>query len=642
MPLVVGGVSLGATAVLVTTLLGIAGRAPFAAAALVVAAAIVVVESIALSLARALTGPALLASQAAAGVIAAVAWWRSGTPRPPSFRPPRITALLVGARSQPPLALLVAAVVVALAWQAALALAVAPNEPDSIAYHLPRAAMWAQQHTALQYRAGVLNDPRQAHPPNGELLVAWTMGLSHSDRYAQLVQWLAMLGALAVIFSATQLIGGSRAEATFAACLFALAPVALIESATAQTDLLLSFLLAAALLFAVIGLRARRAGELIVAALATGLAAGTKLDAVLIVPAALLIVGATGWHERPPRRLIATGAASTGAALLVLGSFNYVQNELHTHTLTGWTGIPEGDFVKASPVRDAARVGWNLLDAPGLPVPDRIADGGESVVRHLFHGMQGSYFSAPHPAIRTYASADDSAYGLVGALIGLPVLLIASARPRSPPWRRVIALSAISYFLAYSLALGYNPESGRYLLPAAAVTAPLLGALARSCAIAAIVVALSLATLPGILLHESYKPVLSSPENSGSVLGLDRLAQLTLDDKYLLREIRRAERRIGPHDGLGFIYQDDLAEYYLFGEPLQRRVIGFSPAAATAAALRANRLRALFIGFANEAPCHGRLCVRDTVGLRFVRLGHYAYLATLGSGYSPGVRAPDS
>jgi hypothetical protein len=58
-------------------------------------------------------------------------------------------------------------------------------------------------------------------------------------------------------------------------------------------------------------------------------------------------------------------------------------------------------------------------------------------------------------------------------------------------------------------------------------------------------------------------------------------------------------------------------------------VIGFTPATATAAALRANRLRALFIGFADEDPCQGRLCIRHTAGLRFTRLGHYAYLATL-------------
>jgi hypothetical protein len=243
--------------------------------------------------------------------------------------------------------------------------------------------------------------------------------------------------------------------------------------------------------------------------------------------------------------------------------------------------------------------------------------------------MEGSYFSAPDPPIRTYASADDSEYGLVGLLVGVPLLLAVAARRSSATGPRLLALGAISYFLAYALVLGYNPESGRYLLPAAALAAPLVGLAAARPALAAIVVVLSLATLPAVLLHETYKPVLSSPENHGSVLALDRLGQRALDDTYLLPEVRRAERRIAPRDGLGFIYQDDLAEYYLFGEPLQRRVIGFLPSEVDARALRARGLRALFIGYANEPPCRGKLCIPRTRGLVFTRLGHYAYLVTL-------------
>ena len=628
-PLLLGAGLLAATAVALAAALRIAGRAHFVAGCLVLAAAVVVGESIGLSLARALTGPALLAAQALGLLAGLTAWVARGRPRPPSFRPPPPRELLRAARSQPPVALLVGLVAVALALQAVVAVAVAPNETDSLAYHLPRAAYWLQNHSALQYYPGALDDPTQSHPPNAELLVAWTMALSRSDTYAQLVQWLALVGAIAMIFAGARMVGLRRAQSAFAAGVFALLPIPLIQSATTQSDLLLTFLLLAALVFAVTGLRTRARAPLLVAALAAGLAAGTKLDFVFIAPAAALILGATIRATRPPLRLVAFGVAATLAAAAGLGSFNYVQNELNTHTLTGFSGTPNGDFIKAGPLLDAARTAWNMVEAPALPVPDWVSDPAEAVVAPLFKGLHGSYFDAPSPAIASFANADSSAYGLVGLLVLLPLLAVAIVSPRARRWQRLLALCAVSYFAVYSLALGYNPESGRYLMPAAAMAAPLFGLLARRRAAALATVTLLVATIPGALLHESYKPILAGG-GAPSIFSLDRLGQQTIDDDTLLGPLRRLATLVGPHDALGFIAQDNLEDYLLFGEPLARRLVAFDhPAKVTRRLLRAWRLRYLFVAFADQSPCVGRVCLTHRAGLRFTSLGDQAYLVAI-------------
>lgn len=492
----VGIALVAVAAVLLTATLGVSGRADFFVASLVLAAAMVIAEAILLSLVRELTREALLAAQAL-WLAAAFLLWQRHRPRLPSLRPPPARAVIRGARRHPLLAALLLIVTLALALQAILAIAVAPNEYDTLGYHLPRAAFWLQHHSALQYNPGELNDPEQAAPPNAELLIAWTMALTRSDTFAQLVQWLSLIGLLAAIFSGARLAGVARGHAAFLAGLFALYPVTLLESATGQNDIVLSFFLSAAVVFAVSGMRQRSIGRLTVAALAAGLAVGTKLDAAFALPAFLLILFATWRSERLPRALVLQGLALALAAIVGLGSFVYVQNLANTGTLTGFSGTLPGDFVKTDPLADTAHVAWNLLDAPGLPQPAWLARPLQHLADHLFADVHGADFAVPpKPAIREEADPDTSAYGLVGLLLVAPLVLIAIVCPRTPAALRLLALAALSYFFVLTLALGYSDEEGRLLLPAFVLATPLLVLLLRHRGAALLALALALATLP--------------------------------------------------------------------------------------------------------------------------------------------------
>lgn len=604
-------------------------RSEHLAGALVVAAAMIVAESIGLSLVRLLTPAALLACQLLWLAAALALWRRRGSPAPPFARLPRPGQIFAAARSEPLLALLVAVVVIVLALQATLAIAVAPNEPDSIGYHLPRAAYWLQYHSALQYLPGAIDDPAQVAPPNAELLIAWTMAFARSDSFAQLVQWVALFGLLATIFAAARRLGFGRVPAAFAAGLFALMPEPLLQAATTQNDVLASFLLCASLLFAVTGVLERSRGRLALAALAAGLAIGTKLYAVFILPAALLLLVAALRRARPPRKLVAFGLGAFAAAALLLGAFGYIQDLVDEHRLTGYSGTPGGDFVKSGFAQTAARVGWNFVDATGLPQPDFVSDAAEHVARPLFAGLHGTSFSVPDPAIRSDSDEDQSAYGLVGLLL-VALILVAALRPRAPPWQRLLALGALGYFAAYTLTIGYAPEGARYLMPAIALTAPLLAGLARRRAGAAVALALALATVPGTVLHDIYKPVLAPPGGK-SIFALGRLQQQTIDADVapMVASVRRLDTLVGAHAALGFVQQDAVYDYVLMGEPYGRRMVPYTAADVSPRAMRDDRVQGVYIGYADQAPCSGRLCVLHPAGLQFQALASGSYLVRL-------------
>jgi hypothetical protein len=308
------------------------------------------------------------------------------------------------------------------------------------------------------------------------------------------------------------------------------------------------------------------------------------------------------------------------AAIAALGSFNYIQNLVDESSLTGYSGTPGGDFVRTSFPQTVARVSWNLLDATGLPQPDFVADTATSVARPLFAGVRASGLQIPSPAIRHDSDEDQSAYGLVGLLLAA-VVLVALVRRRAPPWQRLLALGALAYLVAYTLAIGYSPEAARYLMPAIALAAPLLAPVVRSRVGALVVAALTLATVPGTVLHDIYKPVLPT-YGTRTVFALDRLQQLTLDQDAvpLVPSLRRLNALVGPHAALGFVQQDALYDYLVMGGPYARRLVPYDAGDVRPQAIRGDRIRGVYVAYVDQPPCHGSVCALHPAGLRFVKL----------------------
>ena len=621
---------LGWSAWAVVALLRLAGRAVIALSVVVVAAAMLVGTAIALSLVHALTVAGILGATAALATASTVAWVTGGRPRP-AFPLPGRRELAAAARGEPVVAALVAVAVLALLFEAFLAVAVAPNEQDALLYHLPRAAFWVQYHTALQFNAGTLGDPEVGNPPNAEIIIAWTMALSRGDHLANLVQWAFAWAFALSIYLGARVAGLRRPASLFAAALAVILPEPIMQASTSQNDLVAAALITSGAVMVVSGIRTRSRGELAVGALALGLAVGTKGTVVYALPGlALLGVGAlVKW--RLPRRLIAGFLAMLAVSVAALGAFNYVQNVSNTGDLTG--GMDQEvatDYVQANPLLDIGRASFNLLDLPGLGTPRWLGAASRFVADPLFGThLHGSYYGTP-TTIQTDVSEDESAYGPVGWLVLAPLVLGCAVLRRVRWPLRLCALASCAYLAFLAVQLGYGPEEARLMMPAVGFAAPLLGLLAGRRWLAGGVGLLAVLAMVATIAYDPNKSLLR-PDTPG-ILGQDRLHQQLVDTGFALElpALQRLDRILPGRARLGFLQQDDTVEYTLFGPHFEHYLVPLGDTEVTLSMVHRHHLRAIFIWNEGEWRRCGD-CARGA-GLRPIRLGSNALLLVPGAG----------
>jgi len=207
----------------------------------------------------------------------------------------------------------------ATAWLAA------PNSWDSMTYHLPRVSHWIQNKSVAHYPTHI---PRQLFmTPWSEFALAQLEILSGSDRFANLVQWFAMIGsAIGVSLIARDLAGGATAQIAAAAIALSL-PMGVLQGSSSQNDYVAGFWLICFVssLTALARQKGRwRIGSLLAAAASLGLACLTKGTAYIYALPYVLLFGvllAARWRGgfwRP--------ALLVAAVVLVLNSGHFARN----------------------------------------------------------------------------------------------------------------------------------------------------------------------------------------------------------------------------------------------------------------------------------------------------------------------------
>ncbi len=197
---------------------------------------------------------------------------------------------------------------------------------DTLSYHLHIPATWIADRR-LEIVPAVFGDPSSAYAPsNLELWFAFLMAPLHSDYLAGTGQVaFAALAALAIV-AAVREAGGRRTAALAAAIVFLLVPEVWQQARTAMTDLGLAALLLASLPFTLRVARLARAGDLVTAAAALGLAAGTKYVGLPFALPFALAAALSSKSGRPrPRDLMAAAAV-----VFATGGFWYLRNALVT------------------------------------------------------------------------------------------------------------------------------------------------------------------------------------------------------------------------------------------------------------------------------------------------------------------------
>ena len=569
---------MGVGAVATAAALKLTGRAEFVLAALISAAGSIVAIFHVLSAFDRLDPELILVGQALLALGALGAWLVRGRPDPPGGWVCSTAELAGTARAHPALAVLTAVVTIALVIELVLGLLVAPNNWDAMSYHLSRAAYWLQYRSVGGFDgAGV----RQlGAPPNGEMLQAWTMALWGTDRLAQIVQWVALLGLITAVFAGARALGFDRPAAVLAAALFASMPQPIMQASSAQNDLIVTFFVACAALFAATGLRRQSVTRLLVAAVALALAIGTKrVGLIALVPLAILLLPALGALGSSKRTRVAGIAVLLGLGVAV-GSLSYALDTQATQALYEPLGSHLAD-VSALPA-NVTRVMWSFVDLPGIQVP--LA---EPAIEEVARAVAGGLEIAPQKdplrwdpyaaegfllTVDRRVNEDTSAFGVIGLFVLLPLLLFVAFSRRSLPSHRLVAVAALAYIIVAAAVIPYHPWVARLLLPGVALGAPLLATVAQHRRLQAVVAAVAvLALIPLLAFNERKRLVPSGGQES--VLTLNRLEQQTVARPGLRKVLERVERRLPEDAAVGFAGHEYSWDYPLFGNDPRRRLV---------------------------------------------------------------------
>ena len=120
-----------------------------------------------------------------------------------------------------------------------IALVAAPNNYDSMTYHLPRVMHWAENHSVAFFPTQVTR--QNGYPPFAEWTLLHMFLLTRSDRLFNLLQLLSLAGSCVAVHEIAGLFSERRLVKRMAVVLAASTPMAILQATSTQNDLVVSF-----------------------------------------------------------------------------------------------------------------------------------------------------------------------------------------------------------------------------------------------------------------------------------------------------------------------------------------------------------------------------------------------------------------
>ena len=385
-----------------------------------------------------------------------------------------------------------AATGVILAVTAAIAVLAPPNTWDSMTYHMPRVAHWAQAGSVAHYPTHILRQLWLG--PGAEFAILHLYVVAGGDRLANLVQWLAFAGCVVGSAAVAGTLGGGPWARGLAAVAGATLPMAIAQASSTQNDLVGSFWLLS-LGYWVLRFRAAPSASVaILIGVTAGLAALTKLPvAFLAIPWLVAFAGAAGRLGR--RR--ALGYLLAVCAVVVVLNAGHVSR---TVPLLNAGAPPRAIGVAESADRlppdwamyvnttlDPRAVASNALRNATLhlTVPVLRVNGWLEEAVVVAHGTMGfdpndgrTTLAGPFPAYHV------GPFLLHEDFVGNPLHFVAALVAGVVVWRRrgasgapvrLWAILSAASALAFVVALKWQPWNSRLHLPLFVLACPLIG-----------------------------------------------------------------------------------------------------------------------------------------------------------------------
>jgi hypothetical protein len=447
-----------------------------------------------------------------------------------------------------------------------IALVAAPNTHDALTYHMSRVAHWVQNRGVQHYPTPIA---RQIFmPPGAEFIILHFQLLNGGgDRFANVVQWAAMLGSVAAVSLIARQLGGGPSSEVLAAVFCATIPMGILQGSSTQNDWVEAFWLACfvGLVFQIMRRlpnshrpKMRRTTPLLVpaAGAAIGMALLTKATAYpLALPFGALLAIAYVLRRRTGAVVPLLGIAALALALsaghfarnlrsagFILGPRNanngtdaYTNQRIDLRTLA--SNILRNLSIQASLPTGYGLTGLRTVDPwvsrhlKGLRIgePGRLWEPSiERAVRaaHRWIGAdpddEQTTFGRERYAVQcTFWNLESSAASPLHTLL---ILLALAALPLLKSWRgkrrtMTYAAALVGSFLLFCLILRWQPVHNRLMLPIVALGSPLVAVVIarsfgsrQSTAKAVVIVigtGLLLASIPWVV-NNRIRPILSA------------------------------------------------------------------------------------------------------------------------------------
>ena len=394
-----------------------------------------------------------------------------------------------------------------------IACTAAPNNWDSLTYHLPRIEHWIQNRSLDYYPTP---DERQnQYGPLAEILLLQLRILSGTDFLYPLIQWISMLCCVCAVYRITRQLGGSKPQCWLASIFVASLPIGILESTSTQNDYVVAALLAC---FITLGLdaisRPKASLALILAAAAAAALSGIVKPTGYVGGVGFAIWFAVELSRGIDFRAFISRAAGVMLVLIaIMGppASRYLSADRETTTRP----VVNGSFGIKQTADNLIRNGMLNFNV-GIPGIDGVSNRALEVATSYLgldaHRRQTSFgnFVTSAPPVGLYVFHEDFGPNPVHSLLLILALLATAIR-----WRTTLLTQRMPYCIAWlagilvlAAALRWTPWNTRFQLPLFMLGAPIVATalperFLATRTVAALYLFLALVAFPPLFFNQS-------------------------------------------------------------------------------------------------------------------------------------------
>ncbi|MFP4220374.1 MAG: ArnT family glycosyltransferase [Phormidium sp.] len=382
--------------------------------------------------------------------------------------------------------LLLAGVAWIVVMTAGLAIASAPNNPDSMRYHLSRVMHWLQHGTVAHYPTHSLKQLYQN--PGSEFAIAQFQLLSGGDYFANLVQWGSMVGSLVGVSLIARQLGCDRRGQIFAVVFCATLPMGVLQAASTQNDYVVALWLVCLSYFTLLMLQV---GVTVSTAVYIGASLGLAIlsKGTAYIYGFPLCLGLLVWTIQQKRRRVWQLASLAAAIAVLLNLGHYLRNFALSGSPLGVDVGAETNNILSLPVFIASI--FKQLSLHGdwvraLHLQDWIVPttGLTEKVITIIHDQLGLDINNPDllspkvsrfyvPAISQYEDTSGNPVHII--LIAIALLILVSRKSlRKQSYLLGGTILLVSGFLIFAFLLTWSPWRSRLHLPLFVLFSPLV------------------------------------------------------------------------------------------------------------------------------------------------------------------------